>query len=117
MTIHAVRNTSLVRIADSVPLSADFVSDIIDFKEMNSGTIQLVIDGADVHDGVFTLKQSILCEPNTFAKYPDGTLEMDAGCPNLAANIESIPFRFMLVEYTRGTTTTGTVSIYARAKL
>lgn len=117
MKIHSCRNTSLVQIADSIPLSADFVSDLIDFKEMNSGTIQIVIDGADFHDGVFTLKQSILCDIDTFAKYPDGTLEMDATCPNLAANIEVIPFRYMLLEYKRGTTTTGTFSIYARAKL
>lgn len=77
----------------------------------------MVVDGADVNDGVFKLFQSVLCEPNSFAPYPDGTLEMDSLCPNLAANIESIPFRYMRIHYLRGTDTTGTVSIYARAKL
>lgn len=113
---HVVRHTSLVEIGTH-DLASDFISDLIDFKEMNSGTIQLVINGADANDGVFQLYQSILCDPSSFAKYPNGTLSMSGDCPNLAANICCIPFRYMRLGYTRGSDTQGTVTIYARAKL
>jgi len=117
MTTKIVTHTSLVKLGTINLSQPTGESDIIDFREMNSGTIQIVVDGADVNDGVFTLKQSILCEPTSFAMYPKGTLPMDASCPNLAANICCIPFRYMKVCYSQGTDSTGTATIYARAKL
>lgn len=117
MTTHIVTHTSLVKVGVIDLSQPTAISDIIDFRNMNSGTIQIVVDGADVNDGVFVLKQSILCDISSFAKYPKGTLVMDPSCPNLAANICCIPFRYMVVEYVGGTDTTGTATIYARAKL
>jgi len=118
MTTHVVRHTSLVKIGE-FDLSDDTnpLSDILDFKEMTSGTIQIVVEGADMNDGSFKLYQSILCAESSFAEYPGGVLAMDSGCPNLAANISHIPFRYMRVQYNRGSDTTGTATIYARAKL
>lgn len=115
--VHQVRDTALVKIF-TYDLAADdgVWSDLIDFKEMNSGTIQIVVDGATANDGQFVLYQSILCNASSFALYPNGCLLMSPTCPNLAANICCIPFRYMRLKYVKGTDTTGFATVYARAK-
>lgn len=115
--VHQVRDTALVKIHEFDLANDNGVfSDLIDFKEMNSGTIQIVISGADKNDGQFKMYQSILCAESSFALYPNGCLLMSGDCPNLAANICCIPFRYMRLKYIKGTDTTGIATVYARAK-
>ncbi len=117
MTVITARNTRLAEVAKDKPLSAVFVSDTIDFKEMTSGSVQVWRKDGDANDGTFQLLISNLCDEDSFALFPES--EVDAACDgqNLIWVLNDIPFRFARVSYTPGTDAVGTASIYARGKL
>lgn len=116
MNIIRSTHTSLKKINDTaVLLTADHKSNIIDFREMNSGCIQIISEGGDVNDGTFSLEISLHCDPTTFAPYPSGDIQ---GCAdgNSIWILNHIPFQFGRICYTKGTDTVGTFNIYTRAK-
>lgn len=110
------RNLKLAVVEEAIPITADFVSQLIDFKEMNTATIQAVVSGADVNDGTFSLEVSLICDPTSFIPYPDSLRSMSAGCSNFGWEYRAFPWRYVRVVYTHGSDTTGTVTIYARGK-
>lgn len=110
-----VRNTALRVLAKDEPLDQDLVVEIIEFREMNSGSIQVVREGGDVNDGVFALSVSNLCDPSTFAPYPSGDIS-DCTSENLIWLFNHLPFKFAMITYTKGTDTIGTFSVYAQGK-
>lgn len=115
MSTISVRNLALKPINSEEPLTSDLDSEVIDFKEMNHGSIQVVRSSGDNNDGTFELWVSLLCDPLTFAPFPSSDI---AGCGdnNIIWILQNIPFRYAIVKYKAGTDTTGTFSIYARAK-
>lgn len=111
------RNNTLRTIAKDVSLASDFESEIIDFNEMNVAFIQTVQTLApDNFDGTFSLKVSLLCDVDSFTPFPDSERILNASCNNFAWSFCCVPFRYARVCYTANSVTTGTVSIYARAK-
>lgn len=118
MAILSCRNTHLTLVASNQSLGADFNSNIIDFKEMNTGFIQTVTTSApDALDGSFSLKVSILPDPASFTPYPDSVRTLNASCNNFGWAFHGMPFRYAMVCYTANSVTAGLVTIYARAKL
>jgi hypothetical protein len=115
MTILA-RNLSLAVVEENKPMTASFVSQDIDFKEMNVATIQAVVDGTDNMDGTFSLEVSLICDPNSFIVYPN-SLKLEAdGCMGFGWEMRTFAWRYVRVRYVAGTNTTGTVTIYARGR-
>ena len=110
------RNLKLAAVELAKPITADFKSQLIDFKEMNTATIQAVVKNQDADDGTFSLEVSLLCDLATFIPYPGSLREMTAACSNFGWEYRSFPWRYVRVCYTKGTQTTGTVDIYARGK-
>jgi hypothetical protein len=112
------RNTELTHVALNQSLSANFTSQIIDFKEMNVAFIQAVVTTPpDAYDGQFTIKVSLLCDPTTFVHFPDSERTLNASCNNFGWTFCCVPFRYALISYTKGSVTSGIVDLYARAKL
>ena len=110
------RNTTLQKIG-SFPLSADFKTDLIDFKEMNVAFIQAVETSApDVLTGEFSLVVSLICLEGTFVPYPDSERFLNADCNNFGWSFCCVPFRYARVCYTANTVSTGSIDIFARAK-
>lgn len=116
-TTITARNTRLAVAAAAKPLNEAFLSDIIDFKEMNSGSVQVWRQDGDQNDGTFKLLISNLCDPDSFALFPAS--EVDAACDgqNLIWVFNDIPYRYARISYEPGSDTTGTASVYARGKL
>lgn len=111
------RNLFLAHIAEGQSLGADFKSDIIDFKEMNTAFIQIVQKTAPtLFTGKFSLVVSLLCDESTFVPYPDSERELNADCNNFGWNFCCVPFRYARVCYTANTTANGIIDIWARAK-
>lgn len=117
MTIITARNTRLAAVALNKPLTDPFISDIIDFKEMTSGSVQVTRVGGDVNDGQFILEISNFCDANTFSLYPGSKIDADCDGVNLIWLLNTIPFRFARVVYSPGADTVGTASVHARGKL
>ena len=111
------RNNTLRTIEKNISLASDFTSEIIDFNEMNVAFIQTVESSApDNFDGSFSLKVSLLCDVGSFTPYPDSERILNANCNNFAWSFCCVPFRYAQICYTANSVTTGTITIYARAK-
>lgn len=115
MAIISARNLKLAVVERDKPVTADFISKIIDFKEMNTATIQAIISGADANDGTFHLEVSLICDPDSFVIYP-GSERDETECSNFGWEFKQSAWRYARVVYTHGSNTTGTVTIYARGK-
>lgn len=109
------RNLALAVIEKDKPVDADFKSNIIDFKEMNTATIQAIVTGADANDGEFSLEVSLICDENSFVPYPESDRTL-ASCTNFGWEYRSFPWRYVRLCYTANSVSTGTVTIYARGK-
>lgn len=117
MSVISVRNTGLAQILKGQSLSVDFMSDVLDFKEMNNGMIQIITEVApNAMDGSFYLTVSLLPEEETFIRLPDSERAYDGDCLSHGWTFFALPFRYARVCYTKGTVTTGSIDIYARAK-
>lgn len=107
--------------ADGVSLGADFVSHIIDFRDMPMGSIQIVWQGAGgAMDGEFTIHASNLPEESSFDE--DGCViecsEMTLGKAS-GSRIwirDRLAFRYALVRYKANGTVGGTVEVIALGK-
>lgn len=116
------RYTSLRKIQEGSSLASDFdTSDnVIDFRDSKCGMIQILRDGGDNNDGTFSLKVSLFCDPTTFIPYdPSGKSDIGgAECSDesLGWVFNDIPFRYAIVEYTKGTDTVGTASVWGMGK-
>jgi hypothetical protein len=111
-----VRNLTLRKVDDAVSLASSFESqNIMDFKEMNVGFIQLIFDGQGASDGKFFLDVSLLCDPATFIRLPDSEKDM-AGCDSVAYSLCNFAWRYARIVYEAGGTAQGTVTTWARAK-
>lgn len=115
--IITARNTRLAVVAEGESLAEDFRSDIIDFKEMRAGSVQVVRTGGDKNDGDFIMYVSNLCAEDTFALYPGSEINKKCDGQNLIWMLNDIPFRYAQIRYTAKTDTTGAATIYARGKL
>ena len=117
MTVIEVRNLALKEILAGQSLASDFKTDFIDFKEMNTGFIQvsqLVVP--DTTDGVFSLEVSIICEESTFIPYPNSSRGFST-CTNFGWSFCNIAFRYARVCYMANGVTTGSIDIHALARL
>lgn len=114
-TIEA-RNSSLRVIHEDIPLDSDFSGTVaIDFRDSKTGAIQIVRNGGDKNDGTFSLKWSLLCDLDTFVPLPDSELK-ESDSDNLGWLFQKLPFRYLQVNYTTKTDSTGTFSVYATGK-
>lgn len=109
------RNLALAVVENATSVGADFKSKIIDFKEMNTATVQAIVTGNDATDGTFSLEVSLICDETSFVPYPDSDRTLD-DCTNFGWEYRSFPWRYVRVCYTANSVTTGTVTIYARGK-
>ena len=116
MSTITARNNSLTIVEKAKSVAADFKSDLIDFNEMNTATVQAVVVDQDANDGTFSLEVSLICDPASFIPYPDSERVMTADYSNFGWEYRSFPWRYVRVCYTNGTLTTGTVTLYARGK-
>lgn len=92
-------------------------SHIADFSNMLVGSFQVWWDNTDSNDSEFEVFVSNYTEPESFGKYPDSRMPMDADCNSLLWNINVLGFRYGFVRYTRGATlTTGDMEIIALGK-
>lgn len=110
------RNNSLVFITE-IPLSADYMSPLLDFHEMNSGFIQVVTTTSPAnYTGEFLIKVSLLCEPDSFIPHPDSERTLNDSCNNFGWSFCCIPFRYARLCYTANSTSDGEINLYARGK-
>lgn len=106
--------------ADGVSLGADFVSHIIDFRDMPMGSIQMLWSGAVALSGTFRIYSSNIPEVSAFD--PAGTeLENSSFALHAASGSRMwirhrLAFRYALVRYTANGETGGTVDIVALGK-
>lgn len=114
--ITPVRNLTLRKIEDTRALNSGFVSDqIMDFKEMNVGFIQLIFDGQGLSDGKFFLEVSLLHDPTTFIRLEDSEKSM-SGCDSVAYSLCNFAWRFARLAFESGAVAQGTLTVYTRAK-
>lgn len=111
------RNLELSEVDLGVSLGADFDSKIIDFKEMNSGFIQVVTTSNPSNlSGKFHVKVSLLCNETTFVTYPNSERFLNDSCNNFGWEFCCLAFRYAKIFYVANSTTDGLIDIYARAK-
>lgn len=111
------RNLELSKVLEGQSLAVDFMSPLIDFKEMNAGFIQVVsTTNPSVYEGEFQIKVSLICDPATMVPYPNSNRVLNANCNNFGWEFFCITFRYAQVCYTANGTTDGIAEIYARAK-
>lgn len=112
VNVHRVQITP-----DAQPLAVNFASDILDFRDMLTGFIQVIWSGPDTYDGYFELYVSAFPDELTMSKYPGSKHTLDADCSSFSWNIAHMGFRYAMVKWFKGTQTTGTVYIVATGKL
>ena len=111
------RNLELTEVLRGQSLAADFVTDIIDFKEMNAGFIQVVtLTQPTLRVAEFDVKVSLICDDSTFSPYPASIRKYSNACNNFSWEFCCLSFRYAQVCYTANGTADGVVDIYARAK-
>jgi hypothetical protein len=111
------RNLELTEVLKGQSLAADFVSPIIDFKEMNAGFIQVVTTTQPSTLGAeFDVVVSLLCDETTFSPYPASNRKFTTGCNNFNWEFCCLSFRYARLIYLANGTLDGEVDIYARAK-
>ena len=117
MTIISSRNLELTEVLRNQSLGSDFMSPLIDFKEMNAGFIQVVTTEApSLMVAEFDVKVSLLCDESTFSPYPASLRKYSSACNNFCWEFCCLSFRYARVCYTANGTLDGLVDIYARAK-
>ena len=118
MATKVVVNVQRVQLTpDAQPLNANFSSDIIDYRDMLTGFIQVIWNAPDTFDGFFELWVSAFPDAATMGKYPGSKHAMDADCNSFSWNIQRMGFRYAMVKWTKGTQTTGSVFIVGTGKL
>jgi hypothetical protein len=117
MAVISSRNTQLTTILKDQSLAVDFMTPLIDFKEMNSGFIQAVVTtNPTLFTGEFEIKVSLLCDEATMVPYPNSKRVLNSECNNFGWEFCCLAFRYAQICYTANTTADGVVDLYARAK-
>lgn len=109
------RNNSLTVVEKDKSMSADFYSQLIDFNEMNTIAIQAITQGTDATDGTFLIQVSLICDESSFVTLEGSSRELGT-CANFGWEYRLFPWRYARVCYVANSTTTGTVTIYARGR-
>ncbi len=101
----------------TVPPSSTIDSDIADFRSMLIGSFQVWWKNTNSNDSEFELFVSNYTDPQSFGKYPNSRIPMDADCNALLWSVGVIGFRYGFVRFYRGATlTTGDMEIVALGK-
>lgn len=102
-------------------LGVNFVSSVVDFKDMPICAVQILWSGiVGSLDGVFRLYGSLLPDVSSFD--PDGTeIDGSAITPHAASGSrlwirDRVGFRYLLVRYAKASITSGVVDIVALGK-
>lgn len=111
-------NSSIVRVANQLSLGADFVSSVIDFRDSSHCSIQVVWSGVDLYTGSFKLYGSLLRDESSFTDNDiDHSLYViESGKTSKMWIYDRLSFRYVQLRWTKNTTTTGTVDLWAQGK-
>lgn len=101
---------------DGLDMGDAWVSDVIDFKDMVIGSIQIYWSGVDAVDGSFTLKISNLPEGDSFVPYETAVMTADCNAHIFLLTSGFIGFRYAKIEYTPNSVSAGTAKIIAVGK-
>jgi hypothetical protein len=115
MEVKAVSNLNRTNISTS-NLTADFVSDVIDFRDMPIGSLQAVWNGANAADGYFEVYSSNFRELATFDNVRGSKEEVKVADGSRVWNLGLIGFRSALVKWIHGSNTAGTCLVVAMGK-
>ena len=113
--ILTARNTQRAYLAESVPMGAALVSDIADFHEMVIGAVQANWSGNDAVDGELELWMS--CDGVSFDRIDGSLRDLDQPYRCRVWHLQKIGFRYVRLEYTPKSVTTGTLEAFAIGKI
>jgi hypothetical protein len=109
-------NRTVIKEVSPNNMASDFTSDIIDFRDMKVGSLQVLWEGANQTDGYFQVFTSDFSEPDTFDDM-DGSREDVLTAKNSRVfNLGVLGFRYALVKWFHGSVTTGKCQIVAVGK-
>jgi hypothetical protein len=104
-------------------MAADIVSDIVDFKDMTSGSIQVKWEGNDQDNGEIIAEVSNIPEDSWFDRFGStATFVMNDNGIDIGKkktrlfNFGWLGFRYARIRYLKGTNTTGTLQVMALGK-
>ncbi len=121
MPIVNAQNLNRAYLTKTGPMRADFVSDIVDFKDMQVGSIQVKWSGNDALDGEIFVEGSNVPEDDWFDEVNLGYKILDddgtkGKRKNQLFNLGLLGFRYARVKYFKGANTTGEIEIIALGK-
>lgn len=118
MSIIIARYSSVVLIGRSIPLSADFSSNVIDFRDSSHAGVQIIWRGVDSIDGAAILHGSLLADPGTLDDndVEDSSYIIEKVEGSHLYTYKKLSFRYAQIRWVAGTVTTGEMDIYAQGK-
>ena len=120
MAILNTTNCNRTYLAKDQPLTADFSSNIADFKDMPMGSVQLVWkDVTGTLDGQAILYASNLHEDTAFfdgGEIDGAAINIDSANGNQIWLRDRLAFRYLQVRFTKNGITGGTMDIVALGK-
>jgi hypothetical protein len=122
--IFTARNIHRTRLKEATTnnMNADFISDVIDFKEMVVGSIQVMWDGNNADDATIVVEATNFVEhENSFDEIDCSEVTLDddgskAQRKTKLFNLGIIGWRYARVKYFHGSNTTGSISVWALGK-